>query len=106
MVIQIFRFATRLVRTSASSLVRYARRRHTRRLLSELSPQQLRDIGLTRADVTDWSAHLRSRLTSDTHGERCRRALSRLDQEQLSNLSEAGRRAWRAARRGERLVGD
>jgi uncharacterized protein YjiS (DUF1127 family) len=77
---------------------RFARWRTTR-ALAELNKHQLRDIGLSPDDVRVWSERLQAMLARDDAAEKCRRALRGLGDDQLVNLSEAGLRAWRAARR-------
>jgi hypothetical protein len=61
---------------------------------------QLRDIGVSRADIATWGG----RLSADTNSHDGaaiirRRALADLDEARLSDLSESGLRAWREARR-------
>ncbi len=70
---------------------RWRDRRRTRRALAELNDQELRDIGLEREEIVlappAWS----------WAGERSYRALTRLDDAQISNLSDVGRRLRKEA---------
>jgi uncharacterized protein YjiS (DUF1127 family) len=93
---------------------RWLKRRRTRELLAALDEHQLRDIGLTRADVVSESAILRAVVARRdqvggvsatistvrrwwTNRDASRRALAELDDDQLSNLSDIGRRIRRQA---------
>lgn len=76
------------------------KRWRSRQVLAALDNHQLRDIGLTRADVSSWSGRLSTMLGKRADvGDIRRRALADLDDSQRSNLSETGLRAWREARR-------
>lgn len=78
---------------------RWLERRRTRQALAALDAHQLRDIGLTRADIAGWSGRLSSVLGKPAEaGGISRRALAGLDASQLSNLSDAGLRLRREAR--------
>ena len=68
----------------------------SQRILAALDDRQLSDIGVARADIAGWSGRLGKRGSA---GERARRALAELDDSQVGNLSEAGVRARREARR-------
>lgn len=75
---------------------RWRDRRETRRALAELNDQQLRDIGLEREEIVlapAWS----------WAGERSYRALARLDDAQISNLSDVGRRLRKEVQRRHSL---
>ncbi len=78
----------------------WLKRRRSRQVLAALDNHQLRDIGLTRADIANWSGRLAAVVgrCADA-GKIQRRALADLDESRLSDLSEAGLRAWREARR-------
>jgi len=65
----------------------------TRQVLAELNEQQLRDIGVTRAQA------LRESRRWWPGRDMSRRALAELEECQLSNLSETGLRIRREARR-------
>lgn len=76
------------------------KRCRSRQILAALDNHQLRDIGLTRADVSSWSGRLSTVLGKPADvGDIRRRALADLDDSQLCNLSEAGLRLRREARR-------
>lgn len=93
---------------------RWLKRRNTRELLAALDEHQLRDIGLTRADVVSESAILRAvaarraqvgRMSATiatvrrwwTNRDASRRALEELDDDQLDKLSDVGREVRRQA---------
>jgi uncharacterized protein YjiS (DUF1127 family) len=95
---------------------RWLKRRRTRELLAALDEHQLRDIGLTRADVVSESAILRAVVARrDQVGgvsatiltvrrwwknrDASRRALAEIEDNQLPNLSDIGRQLRREARR-------
>jgi uncharacterized protein YjiS (DUF1127 family) len=79
---------------------RWFKRRRTRQILAALDAHQLRDIGLTRADIASCSRRLSTVLTKRAEVRDIgRRALADLDDSQLSNLSEAGLKLRREARR-------
>jgi uncharacterized protein YjiS (DUF1127 family) len=106
MLIQILCLILRAVPAAGKALIRRFRRWRTQRLLAALDKHRLRDIGLSQQDVANWRGRLRAALDDDADatrdaGEKCRRALTQLNDDQLSNLSEAGVRAWRAARRSK-----
>ena len=73
-----------------ASFKRWRKRRQTLRALGKLDERQLRDIGLTRGDIST-ASWWRSR-------ENCYRALAELGDGQLSNLSEVGLQFRREAR--------
>lgn len=74
-------------------------RRRTRQTLAALDGHQLRDIGITRADISGWSGRL-STVLGKHAGVRdiSRRALADLDDSELSNLSDLGRHVRRETR--------
>ena len=72
------------------SFKQWRSRRRTLKALADLDDHQLRDIGLTRGDTTQWW---------QAPGE-CHRALAALDDSELIGLSDFGRRAQRQARHG------
>lgn len=79
--------------TAYAAIARRWKRWRCRRSLAALDDRQLADIGVSRDDIANWSGRLR-----DIHQPR-RRTLADLDASRLSDLSEAGVRAWHAARR-------
>lgn len=87
------------VRTSARAIARHLNRWQAQRLLAEIYKHELRDIGLCRAEARVWSERLRSRFAQESDAEKCRRALRRLREDQLNDLSETGLIARRMARR-------
>jgi uncharacterized protein YjiS (DUF1127 family) len=76
------------------SFTQWRARRRTLKALAELDEHQLRDIGLTRGDTTQWW-----QLSLQAQ-EKCRRALTALDDGDLIRLSDFGRRTPRQARHG------
>jgi uncharacterized protein YjiS (DUF1127 family) len=100
-----------------AAIGRWFDRRRTRQVLAALDDHQLRDIGVTRADVPSASGQLGAVLARRADGTRVggtlpkarrwwslgrdvnRRALAELDDSQLSNLSDAGLQVRREARR-------
>ena len=79
---------------------RWFERRRTRQTLAALDAHQLRDIGINRADISSWSEKLSTVLAKRAEVRDIRqRALANLDDSQLSNLSDAGLRLRREARR-------
>jgi len=98
--------------TACSAVVHAFRRWRTRRILDALDHDRLRDIGLTRGDLRNGRLDevlLKQAATATPHGpwaaawswlrkiDRCRNALLRLRDDQLSNLSEQGLKARREA---------
>ena len=83
-----------------AAINRWFKRWRTRQLLAALDKHQLRDIGLTRADVSSWSGRLRTVLGKPADvGDISRRALADLDDSELGNLSDLGRQVRRDVRR-------
>ena len=79
---------------------RWMRRWRSRQMLAALDDHQLRDIGVSRADIAIWGGRLSAGTNShDGAAIIRRRALADLDEARLSDLSESGLRAWREARR-------
>jgi uncharacterized protein YjiS (DUF1127 family) len=78
---------------------RWFTRWRTRQLLAALDREQLRDIGITRTDIASWGGRLGAILASQ---DMQLRALADLRDDQLHNLSEAGLKLRREARRMHR----
>ena len=94
---------TRLIEHAAgvyAAVSRWITRWRSRQMLAALDNHQLRDIGVSRADIATWGGRLSADTKShDGAGIIQRRALAELDEARLSDLSEAGLRAWREAQR-------
>ena len=86
------------VRSAVLAIKRLFNSCRARCLLAELHKHELRNVGLRRDHSQAWGERLRKRLAGESDAEKCRRALRRLRADQLSDLSEAGLRARRAAK--------
>jgi uncharacterized protein YjiS (DUF1127 family) len=93
---------SRIIDAAAAAYVRlnlWQRRRQSRQVLAALDPHQLRDIGISHADIAGWSGRLSAGLGRPANADDlCRRALASLPDDRLCDLSESGRRIRRQAR--------